>query len=241
MDRSSLLTRKDFLAELTSAILALTDQPLCVAITGIGTSGKTTLADEIAVRLRRAGRRVERASIDDVYLPGRLRPESSKPLHVQFVEDGVIDLELFRRSWLDPCGPRGDRRIRRLEPLLSKNRIEIGPPELLSADTILLVDGVFLLHPSLRHAWGLSVWLDVDPSFCLEHGLARGQDNDVDCARRFGEVGEDPNEALRRLYERLFLPGHALFVERFDPVQAADWVVDHSTPSRPTVKRVGKG
>lgn len=63
-------TRGELISRLTEAIRSVTTpHPLRVAIDGPPASGKTTLADELAVVLRAQDRDVVRASIDDFLVP----------------------------------------------------------------------------------------------------------------------------------------------------------------------------
>ncbi len=94
-----------------------------------------------------------------------------------------------------------------------------------SAGAALLLDGVFLLRPELRHRWDLSVYLHVAESVTLARAVVRDAD-------LLGGT-----EEVRRRYERRYLPGQALYREAAPPLDQADIVIDNSDPLRPHVIR----
>ncbi len=68
------MTRDNLLVELSDAIGATErSHPVRVAIDGVGVSGKTVLADELADCLSGLGRSVIRASIDGFHRPRHRR------------------------------------------------------------------------------------------------------------------------------------------------------------------------
>jgi uridine kinase len=89
------------------------------------------------------------------------------------------------------------------------------------ARVVALVDGIFLLRPELVDLWDLRIWIAIDETESLRRGLAR------DAAPMGGEI------AARRLYERRYLPGEALYLEDARPHESADFVLDNADPARP--------
>lgn len=104
-------TRGELLEHLAHAVRSVTiAHPTRVAIDGPPASGKTTLADELAVVLRARGRDVLRATIDDF-----LFPRSQRYRRGEYSAEGCYydthDCVALNRVLLDPLGPGGDRRF----------------------------------------------------------------------------------------------------------------------------------
>jgi uridine kinase len=75
---------------------------------------------------------------------------------------------------------------------------------------LVVVEGVCALHCRFRHAYDLRVWVETPRHLRLARGVAR-----------------DGEEARRRWLE-VWMPMEDRYVERDDPVSAADLVVDGS-------------
>jgi uridine kinase len=82
--------------------------PLRVAVDGRTASGKTTLADEVAVLLRPRGRQVIRTSVDGFHRPRADRYRRGRHSPEGYLDD-ARDWHAIRRFLLDPLGPNGDR------------------------------------------------------------------------------------------------------------------------------------
>jgi uridine kinase len=92
---------------------------------------------------------------------------------------------------------------------------------LAAAAAVVLVDGIFLLRPELDDLWDLRVWIEIDAAESMRRGLAR-------------------DGTARRLYERRYLPGEALYLEEARPLGRADFVLDNADPERPRLTRRGR-
>jgi uridine kinase len=85
----------------------------------------------------------------------------------------------------------------------------------LSPDTVLIVEGCFLFVGEGRHAFDLSVWIDLPLDRVVERALARPRD-----LERMG--GPD---GVRERYANRYLAGQRLHLERDDPMSYADVVL----------------
>src|SRR3954451_15178282 len=102
-------TRDNMLGRLAEAVGSVTvAHPTRVAIDGPPASGKTTLADELAVVLRAQGRAVIRATIDDFLF---LRAQRYR--RGEYSAEGCYfdthDTAALNRVLLYPLGPGGNR------------------------------------------------------------------------------------------------------------------------------------
>ena len=214
-----LLKRETLLAELTRAIAATErDHPVRVAIDGVGASGKTALAEELAESLRALGRTVIRASIDGFHRPRAVR-HARGGLSPEGYLDDSFDYDAVRSCLLAPLGPGGDRRYR---TAVFDFRTE-SPVESVEADaepgSVLLFDGVFVLREELRGHWDFSIFVNAG----FDVTLARGLNRDL---ALFGS-----EETVRERYERRYIPGEMIYLERHRPFDHADAVVHNDDPA----------
>ncbi|WP_371525034.1 cytidylate kinase family protein [Streptomyces sp. NBC_01283] len=154
-------TRSELISRLAEAIRSVrTAHPLRVAIDGPPASGKTTLADELAVILRTQDHDVIRASIDDF-----LFPRAQRYRRGQYSAEGCYfdahDRAALCRVLLDPLGPGGDRQFQHAAYDTESDTPPSPPVTAAPADAVLLFDGVFLLRPELIDRWDLRIFVSV--------------------------------------------------------------------------------
>ena len=126
----------------------------------------------------------------------------------------------YHRGELSPEGYYRD--LFDLAALIEGCRSDDGRPE------TLVVDGVFLLRPELRHLWTLSVYLAVPEDVTLQRAVVR----DVAFLGSSAEV--------ERRYRERYLPGQVLYRSEADPERHADVVVDNTDFAAPRVLRWGR-
>lgn len=196
-----------------------TGERVLVAVDGPDAAGKTTFVREVAGRLRRPSLSV---SGDAWHRSRHVRLRRGEESPEGYYLDSFDDSALVR-DCLRPFAS-GAARVRtacfdhRRDAVVDTWQ-EVAP------DAALLVDRVFLLRPELRQWWDLGVYLHVPESVTLARAVARDLD-------QFGS-----KSAVRRKYERRYLPGQALYRDAAAPLDAADVVVDNSDPERPVVLR----
>ena len=79
---------------------------------------------------------------------------------------------------------------------------------LVAPEGIVVVEGVCALHRMFRDDYDLRVWVETPRAVRLERGVARD------------------GEAARSTWEEIWMPMEDRYVERDDPVAAADLIVD---------------
>ena len=208
------------LRDLASRVLALRPgERVAVAVDGFDGAGKTVLADQLAevIGAVDGSRDVLRVSIDGFHRPKAERIARGRGPET-FYEDSY-DYTAFRRAVVDP--------FRRGEPVtpavndVDADRLVHPDPVAVAADTVLLVDGIFLQRPELADVWDATVWLDVPFAVSVPRGNARfgdGHDSDPDA------------EANRR-----YVGGQRLYVAAADPRAKATWVLDNTDLDRPVL------
>ena len=213
------MSRDQLVVRLAAHCLALSDDaPRAVAITGMGCTGKTTLAAEVAVVVVGAGRPVVTTAYDDFHHPSDRRHRQGRTSAAGYLEDS-FDPESLRRLVLDPVAA-GDPSVTTASYDLAADRPAHPDPVAIGPGSVVLVEGSFLLVPELADLWDLAVMVVADPARVLERGLVRDAD-----------LGTP--EQVRELYLRRYLAAEQLHQERDDPWSHADLVVDLTDPLAP--------
>ena len=213
--------REELLVTVASLMLALPeDAPRAVCLTGVGCSGKTTLAAELVDIVRGAGRPVVAVSYDGFHLPRERRHRRGRTSAAGYLDDS-FDPAALRRCVLDPVASSASSIVPAAYDLAADLPVEPRPAPL-ARNAVVLVEGSFLLVPELADRWDLSVLVVADPGRVLERGLVRDAD-----------LGTP--DQVRELYLRRYLAAEALHHERDDPWSAADVVVEMSDPAAPRV------
>lgn len=197
------------------------ERPSLVGIDGIDAAGKTTFADNLASELERQGREAVRVSIDDFQ-----QPRAKRYARGRFSPDGYyqdsFDTDAFRRLVLD-CPSRGDGRfaiVKRVFDLAGDNAV-MEVPVSVGRDGIVLCDGVFLQRPEFAGKWDFVIFLHVDVEPALQRALRRDDSDETD--------------ALRRLYEKRYMPAQRTYLRAVSPDKAADLVIDNNEVECPCI------
>ncbi len=208
------------LRDLADRVLALRPgKRVAVAVDGFDGAGKTVLADQLAevIGAVDGSRDVLRVTIDGFHRPKAERIARGRGPET-FYEDSY-DYAAFRRAVVDP--------FRRGEPVTpAVNDVDadlaVHPdPVAVAADTVLLVDGIFLQRPELADVWDATVWLDVP----FEVSVPRGNE-------RFpGDHDPHPEAEANRRY----VDGQRLYLAAADPRARATWVLDNTDLDRPVL------
>jgi uridine kinase len=216
-------TRGEFLSRLAEAISSVTTaHPLRVAIDGPPASGKTTLADELAVVLRAQGRDVIRATIDDFLVDRAQRYRRGRYSAEDF---DAHDRAALCRVLLDPLGPDGDRLFQHAVFDNNTDTPSSPPASTAPADAVLLFDGVFLLRPELIDRWDLRIFVSVP----FEQTVDRARDRGTALA---GSIA-DPAD-IERSWRNRYIPAQQLYFAIARPTDHADIIVYNDQLHRPT-------
>jgi len=200
------------LADLQKTLLALPAEPvLRVAIDGVDGAGKTTLADALALGLRAAGAQVIRASVDGFHFPRAIRYRQGPHSPQGFYQDSY-DYARLRAVLLDPLSVGGNLRYR-TAIFDHRQDLALDQPELQAVPgSLLILDGIFLHRPELRHYWDYSVFLAL--SF------------EVSVARMAVRDGSDPDP--QALSNRRYVEGQKRYLKLCQPEEHAHLVLDYT-------------
>jgi uridine kinase len=218
MDRDDVLRR---LAEHLAA--ERPGHPLRVGIDGPSGVGKTTLSNELAVALRRAGRAVIPLDSDGFHHPRAIRYRRGRTSARGYYED-AYDLGSLRDLVLLPLGPGGSRRFATKVHDLASDTVEHAWADA-AADAVVLFDATFLQRGSLRDHWDEVIYLDAPESAAQLRGVRRDAD---------ALGGAD---AARAAYESRYTAAYRLYLAEERPRDRASIVLDHADPLDPTPVR----
>ena len=217
MRRKALVAIADFVAAVDRP------HPIRVAIDGRTASGKTTLADELALELNRTGRATIRTSIDGFHRPKRDRYARGRHSPEGYYFD-ARDLDAIRRLLLDPLGPGGTLTYRTASFDLEADRPIIAPTHRAGQRDILIVDGTFLQRAEFQGAWEVVVFVDVDAATAAERGVSRD-------ANQLGG-----REAAEVLYRDRYAPAFEIYEKLSAPLQSANIVLDNRDFAKSTAR-----
>lgn len=194
--------------------------PVRVAIDGVDAAGKTTLADELAKALAIYPRQVIRVSLDGFHQPKTIRRHRGALSPEGFYRDSYQYPTLIKDLLL-PLGPNGSWRYRTAVFDIIQDQHIADPVKAAQPDTILLMDGIFLLRPELLLYWDLSIFLQADFSETVPRGIARDKN-------RFGS-----SEAATIRYKQRYVPGQEIYFKEACPLDKADILIDNNNLEEP--------
>lgn len=208
-----------FLKDLAAALPRPDGSPVRVGIDGPDGAGKTTMRKELAALLRKQGRAVVEATLDDFHHPREYRYRQGRTSARGYWEDS-FDRQAFVDKVLGPLEPGGDRAIRlRHHDVESDMLLPDGPRCIVGNDVTLVADGLFLQHPDLASHWDVVLYLDVP----FEETFAR-------MAQRDG-FPADPHAPQNDRYRE----GQLIYQHEVDPRASADIIVDNTNLADPWV------
>lgn len=207
------MLRSQLLDQLGKYVLGIKHElPLCVAIDGIDTSGKSKLAKELTFQLKKSHDEVHHLSIDDFHNPKDIRYKRGKESPEGYYYDS-FNYEVFIAQVLEPLKLRGNQKILKA---WFDHIYDTQVPErwiTVSDQAIILVDGIFLQRPELYDFWQVKIFVDIDFHTCLERALQRD-------LHQLGSI-----ETVKRLYNLRYIPAQQIYFERAHPKQRADIII----------------
>lgn len=213
------MNRQAAVESLATRIVVL-PQRASVAVDGIDASGKTTLANELAVSIEACGRPVIRASIDGFHRPRADRYRRGDASPEGYYLD-AFDYPAVRQSLLQPLAPGGSGRYRHAVFDYRADRPLAEPEESAPPNAVLLMDGVFLQRPELVDLWDYRIFVEVP----FEVALARAVERDLPL---FGSV-----ETVQARYAERYFPAQRLYFAAARPLEHAEAVVYNADPANP--------
>lgn len=219
------MRRKAFIQSLAEMILGIPCyHSLRVAIDGVDTAGKTTLAEELALSIKSQSRQVIRASVDGFHQPKAIRRQAGDLSPEGFYRDSY-NYQALIENLLAPLGPDGNRRYQTAVFDVQSDQPIEATIQTADADAILLMDGIFLLRPLLLSFWDLTIFLQADFDTTVSRGI-----------KRDSPIPGSVKEAQKRYADR-YVPGQKLYLTEAQPMDKADIVIDNNDLQHPMIIR----
>lgn len=192
------------------------DRRTLVAIDGVGGSGKTTFAHELARRI--TARPVLVLHADDFFNPSEIRHARGRHSSEGFWLDAYDYAAL--RSWaLEPLSAGGNGIYRAGSYDRRTDRTVGTPTRRAPANAVVLVEGTFLHRDELVSSWDHSLYLDVPV-----------EETERRMAERDGLTGDAVHELMRR-----YTGAQRLYFVSARPWERASVVVDNRELGRPRI------
>jgi uridine kinase len=198
------------------------NNPLLIAIDGVDTSGKTTLADNIYNQLKNESNAL-RVSIDKFHNPKEIRMRQGILSPEGYYEDSFNIHQIIEKV-IKPIKNKNGTIISgifdyKIEQNISVQEIPV------SDDMIVIFDGVFLNREELYNFWDLSIFLDISFDTVMERAIKRD-------LTYFGSK----DEVIKR-YSLRYIPGQKLYLEKNNPKERSRIIIDNNNLDDPIIMK----
>lgn len=208
---------KEWLYQKIAEIVKPLPRPTIIGINGAITSGKTTIAKELAEYLQKQKMPVTLVHIDDFHQPRSLRQKEASPAYyLAHALDLARITDLIQR--IKSGGLKETWQVLDMGTNEYSKSVEFA----ITPDHIVLIEGVLLYQKALVELFDYKVYLDISP----EEILKRGKIRDVPL---YGD-------RILELYRQLLIPVQRLYEETAQPKTNSDLVVDVTDFERLIVK-----
>lgn len=215
------MLRSKLISDLASRILSLRrDHPVRVGVSGITASGKTTLANELAVELQSREKKVIRTSIDNFHNPRDIRYKQGKESAIGYYED-AHDYESFKQKLLVPLGPNGNLHYETISLDLAKDEYVNPAVKVATKDMILILDGTFLFKQDLCNLYDFKIFVDTDFELARKRGAKREE-------QAFGSY-----EKAEEIFIKRYHAASKFYLEQHSPQFNADVVIKNNDINNP--------
>jgi uridine kinase len=200
-------------------------KPLRVGIDGRCASGKTMLADELASALTsaRPDLAVLRPSVDGFHHTRERRYRQGEYSPTGYYED-AYDYKTIAECLLEPLsGNMFPVSCKQVSHDWRTDLRDDAPAVSVTADTILLFEGLFLFRREINSYWDFRILLEID----AESSIARA------VQRNTGTV--DSREIVEKKYRLRYEPAWQIYLDNENPAAKADLVLDNRNIPNPII------
>lgn len=211
----------NLLEYLSQQILSIKgDRPILVAIDGVDTSGKTTLSNNLVNFLETKNYTVIQSSIDGFHNPKEVRYRLGSKSPEGYYRDSFNYNALIQNL---------------LKPLRENSKLEYKTAvydfktetnvkqnyKLADKNSILIMEGVFLLRSELIQYWDYKIFLHVNFDEVIKRAKKRDQ-------YLFGSEIEIENR-----YRNKYIPGQQIYLEESQPHKNANIIINNNDVYNP--------
>jgi len=200
-------------------------RPLKVAIDGRCGAGKTMFADALAPLVRERGFDVLRPSVDGFHQPRAYRLRQGEYSATGYYED-AFDYGAVVTYLLGPLSGETFPAVCRHACHDVRTDVALDAAIHVSAESVLLFDGVFLFRRELNTYWDYRVLVHVDAATSVSRAVER------DAA---GNAGAANGDVIRRKYEQRYEPAWLMYEAAEEPARKADVIIDNADFARPAL------
>ncbi|OIU72582.1 uridine kinase [Rossellomorea aquimaris] len=215
------MNRTEVLNAISKAIMAnKNDKPLRVGISGITSSGKTTLANELSKQLGKMGVPVIQARMDDFHNPKSVRYQRGRESAEGYYLD-AYDHQSLLNKLLIPLGPNGNRQYSVKSLDLSSDQYVDSAIETAKENSLLLIDGTFLFKDDLRKELDFMIYVQTDIDIALERGSLREQ-------HALGGL-----ERAKSIFIERYHAASRMYLDEHEPAKYADMILVNNDLDHP--------
>ncbi|MBN3554023.1 hypothetical protein JYA63_07100 [Fictibacillus nanhaiensis] len=215
-------TKENMLQTLSSLIKSKQkkDRPLIVGITGIDTSGKTQLTEDLYNYFQKSKQDTQIVHVDDFHNPKSLRYNSALSEADQYYSLSININKLVNKV-LKPIKEQGQLHCTLTHLDLLTDRMTLQRTYNVTSNTIVLLEGIFLLRPELYSFLDLSIFLAISEDIAIERANIR-------------DVPLQGKEVIGK-YHTKYLPAQRTYLSKYRPDLLADVIIDNSNWHQPAI------
>jgi uridine kinase len=215
------INRRDALNTISRIIIDRREShPLRIGVSGITSSGKTTLANELTELFQEMEVHVIRALMDDFHNPKSIRYQKGRGSAKGYYVD-AYDHQALLKKLLIPMGPNGDRQYCVKSHDLSTDQYVDTPAEMAPENSILIIDGTFLFKGDLREELDFMIFVQTDFDIALERGSIREQ-------HALGGL-----ERAKSIFRERYHPASLMYLKECEPTKYADIIILNNNLNEP--------
>ena len=194
-----------------------------IAFDGVDASGKTTLANSVHDYFKERNIETIRVSIDKFHNEKEIRIHKGEFSPEGFFFDS-FNYEKIKELVLNPVKNGKSTIINGIYDYKSESKVNENVVAI-TANTIILFDGIFLNRDELYQYWDLSVFLDI--SFDTVRKRAIERDKEL-----FGT-----EEKVLDKYNKRYIPGEEIYIKLCNPKDRANIVIDNNDWQNPVITK----